>query len=70
MRELKKVTCLDDWTITEKWHGVYAKHSTLPVFEKQIDPNVHLFVGTGGAGMNMSFGLAERAWQRWESDKR
>ena len=70
MHELKKVICLDNWTITEKWNGVYAKHPTLPVFEKQIEPGVHLFVGTGGAGMTMAFGLAERAWQRWESEKR
>ena len=69
LHELRKVIQLDDWSITQRWHGIYAKHGTLPVFEKQIEPKVHLFVGTGGAGMTMSFGLAEQAWQRWESDK-
>ncbi|MAI35780.1 MAG: FAD-dependent oxidoreductase [Planctomycetaceae bacterium TMED240] len=69
LQELRKVIQLDDWTIQQRWHGIYAKHGTLPVFEKQIEPKVHLFVGTGGAGMTMSFGLAEQAWQRWESEK-
>ena len=69
LHELTKVIQLDDWSITQRWHGIYAKHGALPVFEKQIEPKVHLFVGTGGAGMTMSFGLAEQAWQRWESDK-
>lgn len=65
--ELRKVIQLESWAIEQRWHGVYAKHATLPVFEKQIEPHVHLFVGTGGAGMTMSFGLAEQAWQKWES---
>lgn len=68
LSELRKVIQLENWEITQRWHGVYAKHPKLPVFEKQIEPHVHLFVGTGGAGMTMSFGLAERAWQKWESE--
>jgi D-hydroxyproline dehydrogenase subunit beta len=68
LHELRKVIQLDDWVIKQRWHGIYAKHGTLPVFEKQIESKVHLFVGTGGAGMTMSFGLAEQAWQRWETE--
>lgn len=68
LSELRKVIQLDDWAIKQRWHGIYAKHGTLPVFERQIEPKVHLFVGTGGAGMTMSFGLAEKAWQRWETE--
>jgi FAD dependent oxidoreductase TIGR03364 len=65
LRELRKVIRLRDWTITERWHGIYAKHAQLPVFESQPEPPVHLFVGTGGSGMTMAFGLAEQAWNRW-----
>jgi FAD dependent oxidoreductase TIGR03364 len=65
LRELRKVIRLNDWTIRERWHGVYAKHSTLPVFESTAEDGTQIFVGTGGAGMTMSFGLAERAWTRW-----
>jgi glycine/D-amino acid oxidase-like deaminating enzyme len=66
LRELKKVFRLGDWTIQERWHGIYAKHPTLPVIEEDCGDGVHMFVGPGGAGMTMSFGLAERAWRRWQ----
>jgi len=65
LRECRKVFRLDDWSIAERWHGIYAKHSDLPVYEAQAADGTHIFVGTGGAGMTMSFGLADRAWQRW-----
>jgi glycine/D-amino acid oxidase-like deaminating enzyme len=65
LRELHKVINLRDWRITERWHGVYTRHATLPVFEKEVDQGIHIFVGTGGAGMTMTFGLAEQAWNRW-----
>lgn len=68
LRELKKVFVLSDWTMQENWHGIYARHPELPVFEMECEPGVHVFAGTGGAGMTMSFGLAERAWKRWEGE--
>jgi len=65
LRELHKVVQLPDWTIAQRWHGVYAKNPQAPVFEAEPLPNVHICTGTGGSGMTMSFGLAERAWQAW-----
>ncbi len=65
LRELQKILRLPDWTVAEHWHGVYAKHPTLPVFEASPEPGVYLCTGTGGAGMTMSFGLAEKMWSRW-----
>jgi FAD dependent oxidoreductase TIGR03364 len=65
LRELRKVIRLRDWSITQRWHGIYATHPSLPVYECQVDDRCHVFVGTGGAGMTMSFGLADRAWQQW-----
>ena len=65
LQELRKIIRLDDWTIKERWHGVYAKHPHQPIFEAEPQPGVHVCVGPGGAGMTMSFGLAERAWSRW-----
>ena len=64
IRELKQVIRLNDWTVKEKWHGIYAKHPDLPVYEEEINPTVALFVGTGGAGMTMSFGLADNYWKK------
>lgn len=68
LRELKKVIRLEDWTIRERWSGIYAKHAEEPVYEHTPYAGVHVFVGTGGAGMSMSFGLAERAWKRWTGE--
>jgi FAD dependent oxidoreductase TIGR03364 len=66
LRESRKVFRLTDWSLSERWNGVYARHPDRPVFEAQADDGTLVFTGTGGAGMTMSFGLAERAWQRWE----
>jgi glycine/D-amino acid oxidase-like deaminating enzyme len=65
LREARKIFRLSDWTICQHWHGIYARHPQLPVFEASPADGVHVFVGAGGAGMTMSFGLAERAWRRW-----
>jgi FAD dependent oxidoreductase TIGR03364 len=65
LRELQKVFHLPDWSISERWHGVYAKHPQLPIFTAAPAPHVEICVGPGGAGMTMSFGLAEKLWQQW-----
>jgi FAD dependent oxidoreductase TIGR03364 len=65
LRELRKIIDLPDWTIAERWHGLYAKHPSVPIVELEPYPEIHLSTGTGGAGMTMAFGLAESAWQRW-----
>jgi FAD dependent oxidoreductase TIGR03364 len=65
LRELRKVICLDDWNVIERWNGIYAKHPSLLVFEEEVDAGVRIFVGPGGAGMTLSFGLADRAWKQW-----
>lgn len=67
LRELQKVFRLPSWSIAERWHGVYAKHPSLPVFQASPFPGMHLFTGTGGAGMTMSFGLAEHFWNHIHS---
>jgi FAD dependent oxidoreductase TIGR03364 len=65
IRELRRMIRIPDWSIAERWHGIYAKHLAGPLFEAEPLPKVHLCTGTGGAGMTMAFGLAERCWQRW-----
>jgi D-hydroxyproline dehydrogenase subunit beta len=64
LRELRKIIRLPDWTIAQRWHGMYAKSDAGPIFEAEPLPGIHTF-RTGGAGMTMSLGLAEQAWQRW-----
>lgn len=45
---------------TNFWHGIYVKHPTEPWLVLHPEPGVTLVTGVGGAGMTLSFGLAER----------
>jgi FAD dependent oxidoreductase TIGR03364 len=63
LRELKRVICLPSWEIAQRWHGVYAKNAGQPVYDVQPLPGVHIRTGTGGSGMTMAFGLAEKFWE-------
>ena len=56
---LRGMMRLPDRTIAARWHGVYAKHPSLPIFTATPQPGVSVRVAPGGAGMTMSFGLAE-----------
>jgi FAD dependent oxidoreductase TIGR03364 len=67
LRELRQVIQLPDWSITERWHGIYAKNAAAPVFEAEPMPGVSVRTGTGGSGMTMSFGLAEHSWETTRS---
>jgi D-hydroxyproline dehydrogenase subunit beta len=66
LRELRAVFQLENWTIAERWSGIYAKHASEPQFVAEPVPGVAIVTATGGAGMTMSFGLAEENWRRWE----
>jgi FAD dependent oxidoreductase TIGR03364 len=48
-----------DYRIAARWHGVYIKHPATPYVVAQPEPNVTLVNGVGGAGMTLSFGLAD-----------
>ena len=65
LRELRKIMRLNNWSIAERWSGIYAKHPDLPIYRAEPDPDVHIAVGTSGAGMTMSFGLANHVWSEW-----
>jgi FAD dependent oxidoreductase TIGR03364 len=48
-------------TIAARWHGVYAKHPTEAYLVRRPAPGVTVATAVGGAGMTLSFGLAEQA---------
>jgi FAD dependent oxidoreductase TIGR03364 len=59
---LQRMVRLADDTIAGRWHGLYAKHPTLPVFSAEPNPGVTIMASPGGAGMTLSFGIAESWW--------
>ena len=59
LRELHRLYDFPDWTIAERWHGIYAKCTQGPIFRAEPLTRVHIATGTGGSGMTLSFGLAE-----------
>jgi FAD dependent oxidoreductase TIGR03364 len=46
--------------IASRWHGVYAKHQDQIVVVLRPRPRVTVVTGVGGAGMTLSFGIAEK----------
>jgi glycine/D-amino acid oxidase-like deaminating enzyme len=65
LRELRKLIRLPNWTTDSHWHGVYAKFPSAYSVVQSPEPNVFICTGLGGAGLTVSFGLAENNWQSW-----
>ena len=60
---LKSFVTLGDFKITERWNGIYPKLSGEINLVIKPEPNVTIVNGLGGAGMTLSFGLAEEVIQ-------
>lgn len=57
---LQKRVKLEDWQVTSTWHGIYAKMMNgATELVATPTPYTTIINGLGGAGMTLSFGLAE-----------
>ncbi len=56
---LRSFTQLGNLRIVERWHGIYPKLQGNLNLLVEPEPNVTIVNGLGGAGMTLSFGLAE-----------
>lgn len=60
---LKTFAQVPSWAIAEKWHGVYAKIPGKTELIAQPDAGVTIVNALSGAGMTLSFGLAEEVME-------
>lgn len=56
---LRSFVELDELQITERWNGYYPKTNDGELIIVNPEPNVTIVNGFGGAGMTLSFGVAE-----------
>jgi FAD dependent oxidoreductase TIGR03364 len=63
LRHLRSFLRVPDFSIAERWHGVYAKHFEKPFVRFQPEDGVEVVTGLGGAGMTLSFGVAAETFE-------
>ena len=57
---MKKFAVFKDWRLIQSWHGIYPKLTNGQTeFINSPEEGVTIVNGIGGAGMTLSFGLAE-----------
>lgn len=65
---LKQFASLKNWQLVQSWNGSYAKKTDGSTeFIMQVENGVFIVNGLGGAGMTLSFGLAEEVALSLES---
>jgi glycine/D-amino acid oxidase-like deaminating enzyme len=55
---------VEQMRIIERWIGVYGKHPEQPWIIESVAPGLTICTGLGGAGMTLSFGVAELSVNR------
>lgn len=58
LRHLQTFVRVPDFSIAQRWHGIYAKHFEKPYIRFCPEDQVEVITGLGGAGMTLSFGVA------------
>jgi glycine/D-amino acid oxidase-like deaminating enzyme len=57
---LRSFLVLPELEIAARWAGYYMKHQKLSYILEHAEPNVALVGATGGCGMTLAFGIAEK----------
>jgi FAD dependent oxidoreductase TIGR03364 len=68
LQYLRTFIHLSELAITSRWHGVYVKHPSELFVSAEPAPGMKVVTGVGGAGMTLSFGLAEKCVGSWLGD--
>ncbi len=59
IQEAKKIIDLPNYTIQNRWYGMYCQSKSKDVFQTTIDSNIHIVTGIGGKGMTGSAGFSK-----------
>lgn len=60
LSEAKKIIDLPNYTIRNRWFGMYSQCKTADIFQHTIDKNIHIVTGIGGKGMTGSAGFSKQ----------
>ncbi len=69
LSKLRGMANLPDWTISTRWHGIYAKHPQKSFVYAEPQPGCLIATAPGGAGMTLSFGFAREWWATAEPER-
>jgi FAD dependent oxidoreductase TIGR03364 len=62
LKHIQTFAKVPDLSVYERWFGVYAKHFDQPYIRFRPQDGVEVVTGLGGAGMTLSFGVAEETF--------
>jgi glycine/D-amino acid oxidase-like deaminating enzyme len=63
LRHLQSFLRIPDFSVAERWYGIYSKHPEEPYIRFRPEENIEVVTGLGGAGMTLSFGVAAETFK-------
>jgi D-hydroxyproline dehydrogenase subunit beta len=69
LRHIETYARIPNFSVAERWHGVYSRHRSRPFVRLQPEPGVDVVTGLGGAGMTLSFAVAAETFENPAIDR-